>query len=138
VGPGEEGDGHLLDVGEDLAPQVEDQAFAQAGGLEPGQQPDAGRHQGQHGDDHGEADHGAGGVLLDDGVDGEAGQHRDGDADDGADRGQHQEAGDRRAVGPGEVEDAAEGGRAEAGRGAVVLHGAPQRHPRVHVHGGGR
>ena len=77
AGPGEEGDGHPLDVLEDLAAQVEDQAFAEAvttAGARAGRRPVSRNATTAISD--GDADHRRRTVSVDDGVDGPPGQHR--------------------------------------------------------------
>ena len=67
-------------------------------------------------------------------VDGLAGEDGRGHAEHGRDRGQREEGGHGAPVGAGELSDPAEGFAAHPLAGPpVVLHGASQRHPGVHV-----
>ena len=133
VGAGEEGDRHALHVLEHPAAQVEDQALAEAGRLQPLEQADARVEQGDaRRSARPEPTTVLGAPSVDDGVDGPAGEHRRGHAEHGRDRGQHEEGDDRAAVGAGERADPAQrvAGSPAAGP-PVVLHGALQRHPHV-------
>ena len=134
VGAGEEGDRHLLDVLEHLRRRSRIRPSPRAGGLQPTQQADHGAGHGDSGDQQGQADHRRRGLVVDDGVDGLAGQDRDGHTEHGPDGGQGEEGDDRAPVGAGEGQDPPQGGRMEAGPAAVLLGRAPERRPHGHVH----
>ena len=134
VGAGEERDRHALHVLEHSPAQVEDEALAEPGRLEPLEQPDAGVDERDRADQHGQPDHGAGGPVFDDGVDGPAGEHGGGDAEHRRHRGEDEERDDRAQVWPGERRDPSQRVTAHGSTVlAVLLHRALERHPHADV-----
>jgi hypothetical protein len=134
VGAGEEGDRLALDVREHLPPQVEDQAFAETRRLQPFEQPDHALDDGHAGDHEGQGHDGARRLAVDDGVHGPTGEQGRGHAEHGAEGGEDEERHDRPAQRSGEVEHPTQRPAADRPSGtAVLLHGALQRAPEVHV-----
>jgi hypothetical protein len=117
-GPGEEGDGHPLDVVEDGGAEVEDEALADAGGEPAGDDAEPASTTAMAAISR-QPDDLVGLAAGVDGVDDAAGEDRGGDDEDGAGDAADEEPGEPAAVGAGEGGDPAEGDAGD--RAALVV-----------------